>query len=104
VASGVALVGNAGEVLKGLAVRVSGVALLVTEIADDATSQASSLERISTAVGEMDRMTQHNAAMVEESTAAARSLASEATSLAALVVGFKTSEPSNSGAMRRLAA
>jgi len=104
VASGVALVGNAGHVLEGLATRVRGVASLVTEIADDASSQASSLERISSAVGDMDRMTQHNAAMVEESTAAARSLASEASGLSALVVRFKTSEASENGILHRLAA
>ncbi|WP_295528994.1 methyl-accepting chemotaxis protein [Novosphingobium sp. Chol11] len=104
VASGVTLVGNAGHVLKGLVDRVRGVSSLVTEIADDATSQASSLDRISTAVGDMDRMTQHNAAMVEESTAAARSLASEANGLSALVVHFKTTETGESQMQRRLAA
>ncbi len=104
VASGVALVGNAGTVLEGLANRVRGVATLVTEIADDASSQATSLERINTAVGDMDRMTQHNAAMVEESTAAARSLASEANGLSALVVHFQTSEAEHGGTVRRLAA
>jgi methyl-accepting chemotaxis protein len=104
VASGVTLVGNAGHVLKGLVDRVRGVSSLVTEIADDATSQASSLDRISSAVGDMDRMTQHNAAMVEESTAAARSLASEANGLSALVVHFRTSELNESPMQRRLAA
>ncbi|MEY4720282.1 MAG: hypothetical protein RIQ46_7, partial [Pseudomonadota bacterium] len=40
---------------------------------------------------DMDRMTQQNAAMVEESTAAARSLAEEARELTALVAQFRTS-------------
>jgi methyl-accepting chemotaxis protein len=39
----------------------------------------------------MDRMTQQNAAMVEQSTAASRSLADEATELAGLVSQFRTS-------------
>jgi hypothetical protein len=42
--------------------------------------------------------------MVEESTAAARSLASEATGLSALVVHFQTSEASEGSTPRRLAA
>jgi methyl-accepting chemotaxis protein len=41
-------------------------------------------------MGEMDRMTQQNAAMVEESSAATRSLAAEAVRLNELVATFRT--------------
>ena len=46
--------------------------------------------QVNTAVGEIDRVTQQNAAMVEETSAATHALASEATQLVALVRTFRT--------------
>jgi methyl-accepting chemotaxis protein len=64
----------------------------MTEIADNANAQSAHLQQINTTVGEMDRMTQQNAAMVEQSTAASRSLADEANELSALVSRFQAGE------------
>jgi methyl-accepting chemotaxis protein len=61
----------------------------VAGIAGSAEQQASGLGQVNTAVGEMDNVTQQNAAMVEEATAAARSLAAEADELARLVTRFQ---------------
>lgn len=61
---------------------------MITQIAASAEAQSASLQQVNSSVGEMDRMTQQNAAMVEESTAAARSLAGEASELATLVTRF----------------
>lgn len=61
----------------------------VAHIAAGAATQAASQSQINAAVGDMDRMTQQNAAMVEQATAAAQSLADEAGELAALVTQFR---------------
>jgi methyl-accepting chemotaxis protein len=51
-------------------------------------SQATSLQQINTAMSEMDRNTQQNAAMVEQTAAAANSLSSETAELTTLVNRF----------------
>ncbi len=88
---GVSLVGKTGEMLGRIGEQVEQISSLVSGISAAAESQAASLQQINTAVGDMDRMTQQNAAMVEESTAASRSLANEASELAELVARFRTS-------------
>jgi methyl-accepting chemotaxis protein len=89
VSEGVALVGETGSLLGAIVGRLGDITASVTEIAEAAASQASNLAQINTAVGDMDRMTQQNAAMVEEATAAAHSLAAEADELAGLVAQFR---------------
>ena len=90
VANGVTLVGETGSLLEKIVSRVGEVSMLVEGIARTSEEQAENLEQVNTAVGEMDRMTQQNAAMVEQSTAAARSLAEEAGELTRLVAHFRT--------------
>ena len=91
VSGGVELVGETGVLLGRIVTRVGEVRERVGEIAQATESQSVNLQQINSAVGEMDRMTQQNAAMVEQSTAAARSLAGEATELTDLVSQFRTS-------------
>lgn len=55
---------------------------LLTEIAADNQAQSSAITEISAAIGTMDQATQQNAAMVEQTSAAARNLTSEVTKLA----------------------
>lgn len=90
VAGGVNLVGRTGEALTTLVGRVDTLATLVSEIATATHAQSSSLDQVSMTVSGMDTMTQRNAAMVEETAAAARSLADEAGDLAAAVSRFRT--------------
>lgn len=90
VGTGVSLVGRTGERLNAIVERIGAINQAITEVAEAATEQAASLQQINLAVSEMDRMTQQNAAMVEESSAATRSLLGEADGLTNLVVGFKT--------------
>ena len=90
VEKGVSLVGKTGEMLTRIGEQVEQISGLVSGISAAAESQAASLQQINIAVGDMDKMTQQNAAMVEESTAASRSLASEAAELAELVARFRT--------------
>jgi methyl-accepting chemotaxis protein len=92
VAMGVSLVAETGAALAAINERVEIVDAAIREIASSASEQAVGLGQINVAVGEMDGSTQQNAAMVEESTAASRALASEAETLAALVGRFRLPE------------
>ena len=86
---GVSLVGQTGEVFHRIVEKVSSIGGLAAQISEAAHNQAGQLGQINSAVGDMDRMTQQNAAMVEESTAAARNLADQAVELSRLVHMFK---------------
>ena len=90
VAGGVRLVGETGDLLGTIVTRVGEIDEVITEIARSTEGQASNLLQVNSVVSEMDRMTQQNAAMVEQSTAAARSLADDARGLAELVGRFRT--------------
>ena len=81
VAIGVDLVGETGAALATISARIGGIRAAIEEIADSATSQSVSLGEINAAVSEVDRMTQQNAAMSEDCTAAAASLAQQAAEL-----------------------
>ena len=88
VGEGVSLVNSTGEMLGVVARRIATINDTAAQISDSAEAQARNLEQVSSAVSDMDRVTQQNAAMVEETTAAARSLAEEAERLAQLVSQF----------------
>lgn len=90
VGAGVELVRESGTRLETIVRRIGEIGALTVSIAGSATRQAASLSQINAAMGEMDRMTQQNAAMVEESSAATRSLAAEAVRLNELVATFRT--------------
>ncbi|WAC60282.1 PAS domain-containing methyl-accepting chemotaxis protein [Brevundimonas sp. SL130] len=92
VKSGVVLVRESGEALSGIAARVNEITHLMGEIRASTHEQALALAEVNTAVNEMDQVTQQNAAMVEQSTAASLSLNREATDLAQLVGRFQVSE------------
>lgn len=89
---GVVLVGQTGEALEAIMVRVSDVSRLVETIAGAAGEQAMGLTQINSAIGTMDHMTQQNAAMGEECSAAARLLSQEADRLSNLVDAFAVGE------------
>ncbi|MGP7795789.1 methyl-accepting chemotaxis protein [Sphingomonas sp. CLY1604] len=87
--AGVELVSETGKALDRIIVRISEISTLVAQIATAAEHQATGLQQVNVAVSEMDGVTQQNAAMVEEATAAARSLSAEADELARQVARFK---------------
>jgi methyl-accepting chemotaxis protein len=89
VESGVKLVGDTGRALTRIATQVDRLNSLVSQIAVSAREQAVGLAEVNTAVSTMDQVTQQNAAMVEETTAASHSLAREAAELSKLVSVFK---------------
>ena len=86
---GVKLVGETGRMLTRIVDRVGEVSEVITDFATSAESQSASLIQVNDADGAMDRMTQQNAAMVEESAASAVNLANEAHSLAEQVARFR---------------
>jgi methyl-accepting chemotaxis protein len=90
---GVALVGETGKVLHQIVTRVGGVSALVEGISESAERQSVMLAEVAANVSELDRMTQQNAAMVEESTAAARTLASVAQQLTGQMQRFEIGKP-----------
>ncbi|MDR7231189.1 methyl-accepting chemotaxis protein [Caulobacter sp. BE264] len=92
VESGVGLVGRVGKALSAVVEEFSGIEALVNDIAMSAQEQASGLGQINSAVSQMDQVTQQNAAMVEETTAASHSLKREASDLMGLVQAFSLSE------------
>ncbi len=91
VATGVRLVGETGKALGRIVEQVERLNGLVNEIAASAQEQATGLAEVNAAVNQMDKVTQQNAAMVEQTTAASHSLVTEAEELARLVAQFETS-------------
>ncbi|MEK8122862.1 methyl-accepting chemotaxis protein [Methylocystis sp. IM4] len=89
---GVKSVADTGEALSGIVARVTEVDKLVGAIATSSEDQASSLTEINQAVTQMDHVTQQNAAMVEEATAAAANLKSESNQLATSVSRFRSGQ------------
>ena len=86
---GVALVSETGQALERIIGRIAEISDLVGTIAASAKQQSTGLQQVNTAVSEMDGVTQQNAAMVEEATAAARSLAEEAETLNQKIAKFR---------------
>ncbi|MBT8410056.1 MAG: PAS domain-containing protein [Alphaproteobacteria bacterium] len=79
---GVKLVGDAGTALEEIVVSVSGISDHVANIAASAQEQSSGLSEMSEAMAQLDQVTQQNAAMFEETTAASQALNSVADELA----------------------
>ena len=87
---GVSLVSATGQALSRIVVQVGEINQVVSEIAGSAEEQATGLAQVNSAVNQMDQVTQQNAAMVEQTTAASRSMADDAGILKTLVGQFQT--------------
>ena len=94
--AGSALVSTAGSTMQDVVTQVRKVTDLVGEIAHASTEQSQGIGQINQAVAQLDQSTQQNAALVEESMAAAESLRSQASKLADAVTVFKTHAGSTS--------
>ena len=89
VKAGSDLVNETGKTLGTIVTEVHDVNVNVVAIVDAVREQSATLQEINKAVTEIDKGTQQNAAMVEESTAASHGLANEAQSLSDLLGQFK---------------
>ena len=92
VREGVDLVRTTGETLAEIVTSVKRVADIVSEITLASQEQATGLDEVNTAVSNMDEMTQQNAALVEQTTAAAQSLEDQTKGLSTQLSFFKTGE------------
>ncbi|WP_234151502.1 methyl-accepting chemotaxis protein [Sphingobium sufflavum] len=91
VASGADMVRQAGAALARISERIDGVTSVVTDISRSSSEQSVRLGQTNKTMASMDQVTQQNAAMVEESSAAARNLEQEADALSSLVARFALS-------------
>lgn len=91
--AGSSQVTEAGLAMGDIVDQVQKVRDLISEIAGTSGEQSRGIEQVNVAVSQMDQVTQQNAALVEESAAAAASLAHQATALSAAVSNFKTGSP-----------
>ncbi|KPF42191.1 hypothetical protein IP80_20965, partial [beta proteobacterium AAP65] len=89
VESGTRLVADAGNTMTEIVASVQRVNDIISEISAAAAEQSSGLGQVNGAVADLDRMTQQNAALVEESAAAAESLKDQAGRLSGLVATFR---------------
>ncbi len=103
VEDGVRLVDEAGEKLTQIASQVTAINAAMADVASSAHTQASGLREVNVAITEMDKVTQQNAAMAEQATAACRSALNETENLASLVASFTLSERGTQpGDLRRM--
>ena len=86
---GTQLVHQAGGTIRDIVENANKVSQFIAEITTASTEQSQGLAEVNVAVGQMDQMTQQNAALVEQSAAAAESLREQAQRLAETVAVFK---------------
>jgi len=89
VESGTRLVADAGQTMREIVTSVQRVTDIIGEITAAATEQSHGIEQVNAAVTQLDEMTQQNAALVEQSAAAAESLSEQAGRLAHSVQAFR---------------
>ncbi|WNO08422.1 methyl-accepting chemotaxis protein [Teredinibacter sp. KSP-S5-2] len=89
VEEGTDLVNKSGETLKEIVASVSEVSAMMQEITDSAREQTEGIMQVNTAIAQMDQMTQQNAALVEEASAAGESMAEQANNMNAIVDFFR---------------
>jgi methyl-accepting chemotaxis protein len=92
VRDGNALVQEAGTAMVDIVDGVKRVAGIIGEISSSTMEQSSGLGQVNASVAQLDQMTQQNAALVEESAAAAGSLKAQAHSLTEAVAAFRLPE------------
>lgn len=107
VSEGSALVDQAGTTMEDIVRSVERVTHIMAEIMTASREQSVGIEQVSQAIVQMDQVTQQNAALVEEASAAAQALREEADSLAHTVGAFHLRAPASTGqgsAARQIAA
>ncbi len=95
---GTQLVHAAGATMGEIVTSVEQVATIIGEISTAAREQTTGLSQVGEAVSQLDQMTQQNAALVEESSAAAQGLRVQAQQLAELVEAFRLPASAGSAA------
>src|SRR3989344_3439854 len=101
---GVRHVEEAGTAMKDIVSSVQRVGDIIGEITAAASEQSAGIGQVNGSVGEIDRMTQQNAALVEESAAAAESLREQAARLSQVVQQFHLADDQHSVGVRQTVA
>lgn len=94
VAKGSSLVDESGQTLESIVLQVKDVARIVEEISSASLEQAAGIAQVSTTISQMDDMTQQNAALVEEVSAASEIASEQAVNLADMISFFSSSDTS----------
>lgn len=89
IASGAALAQSAGTTMDDIVTRIAGVTAGLSAMTAASASQESSILEVNAAIGDMDHVTQQNAALVEQAAAAAVAMQEQAAQLAASMAYFK---------------
>ncbi len=90
VETGSQLVASAGRTMEEIVVSVKRVTDIMAEISAASQEQSDGIDQVNTAVSQMDKMTQQNAALVEEAAAAAKSMEEQTIELSRIVGVFQT--------------
>ncbi|ATG35487.1 Methyl-accepting chemotaxis protein [Phaeobacter piscinae] len=101
--TGSTLVGSAGTAMADVSTQVSAISELIVSIARGLDAQSSQLSEVNHAVGEMEQMTQTNAAMTEETTASATQLFQQARELNTMIGAFQLDGPATSSTPEEMA-
>ncbi|ATG43255.1 Methyl-accepting chemotaxis protein [Phaeobacter piscinae] len=101
--TGSTLVGSAGTAMADVSTQVSAISELIVSIARGLDAQSSQLSEVNHAVGEMEQMTQTNAAMTEETTASATQLFQQARELNTMIGAFQLDGPATSSTAEEMA-
>lgn len=89
VSDGSVLVTQSGQTLEQIVMSVKKVSDIVAEIAAASREQSSGIEQVNKAVMQMDEMTQQNAALVEQATAASQAMTHQARELSDMMTRYK---------------
>jgi methyl-accepting chemotaxis protein len=89
VSGGSKLVTQAGQTMEEIVGSIRGVTVMMSEISAASAEQTAGIEQVNMAIGQMDDVTQQNAALVEQAAAAAESLEEQAQNLSVTVAQFK---------------
>ena len=89
VGQGAALVERAGSTMDDVVIAVRRVTDMMAEISAASAEQSAGIDQLNQAMGEMDQVTQQNAALVEQAAAAATSMEQQAAALAQAAAGFR---------------
>jgi methyl-accepting chemotaxis protein len=89
VAGGSKLVAQAGQTMEEIVKSIHGVTVMMSEISSASAQQTAGILQVNQAIGQMDDVTQQNAALVEQAAAAAESLEEQAHNLSGTMAQFK---------------
>jgi methyl-accepting chemotaxis protein len=109
VEEGASLVSESGQTLERIVTSVKKVGDIIAELAAGSQEQLSGIEQVNRAVVQLDQMTQQNAALVEQASAASKSMASRSQSMSDMLDRYQLGDQGSQGlrvdpgAVRRVA-